>query len=73
MIDLPEIKHALAVRNDASYLDGIIDLLVTKWEARAGIKDFRMRPWLPKARIREAHLQHWEDIELSKLELKRAG
>ena len=70
---LEAIRAELDTRNDAAYLDGIKDLLVTKWEAKAGIKDFRMRPWLPKARVREAHLLHWQDCIDSLDELRRAG
>lgn len=52
---------------------GVSDPLVSKWEARAAIINFRLRPWLPKARVQEAHIQHWRDIELTMLELKRGA
>jgi hypothetical protein len=50
-----------------------VDPLVAKWEGLAGFKNYRVRPWLPTARIREAHLQLESDIKLTLNELKRAG
>lgn len=50
-----------------------VDPLVAKWEARAAIKPFRLFPWLPTARIRDAADQHWKDVMDSLDELRRAG
>ncbi len=50
-----------------------VDPLVAKYEGRYGFKGFRQYPWLATARVREAHLQHWQDVQETKDELKRAG
>lgn len=44
------------------------DRLVEKWTAKATISDFRLRPWLPTARVNEAHNQHMLDCEQALLE-----
>lgn len=50
-----------------------VDPLVAKWEAKIGIKDFRMRPWREDRRVREAHLQLEDDIKLTLSELRKVG
>lgn len=49
------------------------DQLVTKWEARAAIINFRLRPWMQTQRVREAHLQHWQDVQETLGELRKVG
>lgn len=49
------------------------DQLVAKWEAKAAIKDFRMRPWLPTSRVNYIHVQLERDIELALAEWQAAS
>jgi hypothetical protein len=48
------------------------DSLIAKWEARAQIINFRLRPWR-SSRVQEAHLQHWQDVQDSLDELRKVG
>lgn len=50
-----------------------VDPLVAKWEARAAIKPFRLFPWLPTSRVRDAAALHWNDVQETLGELRRAG
>lgn len=71
---LAAIREYQRERNaQLNMLYSVNDPLITKWEARATIINFRLRPWMERVRVREAHLQHWQDVELSKLELKRGA
>lgn len=46
------------------------DSLIAKWEARAQIINFRLRPWR-SSRVQEAHIQHWNDVQETLSELRR--
>lgn len=73
--NLAAIREYQRERNAALHklYAGVADPMVAKWEARAAIKLFRMSPWLPTARVREAHKLHWQDCMDSLDELRRAG
>lgn len=48
------------------------DPLITKWESRAQIINFRLRPWR-SSRVQEAHIQHWNDVQETLGELRKVG
>jgi hypothetical protein len=71
---LSRVREQVSQRNQELFvLYAGVDPLVAKWEAKIGIKDFRMRPWREDRRVREAHLQLESDIKLTLSELRRAG
>lgn len=71
---LSRVKERVSQRNQELFvLYAGVDPLVAKWEARAAIKPFRMTPWLPNARVRDAHLLHWQDVQETLGELRKVG
>lgn len=63
----PAVAFTEAVRNSPYTGD---ERLIEKWTARATIINFRLRPWLPTARVRAAQLQLESDIAQSLVEIR---
>jgi hypothetical protein len=68
------LKDLLRAINQVAYSRMVAeDKVVEKYTNKYTVINFRLRPWRENLRVNYAHSLHWQDIELSKLELKRAG
>lgn len=68
---LKDLLHAL---NNVAHSKMVAeDKVVEKYTTRYTVIDFRLRGWHETQRVREAHLLHWQDVQETLGELRRAG
>ncbi len=68
------LKDLLRAINQVAYSRMVAEeKIVEKYTNKYTVINFRLRPWLQKARVQEAHNQHWQDVQQTLSELRKVS